>query len=124
MTDVLTAGSLDASVVEGVCWDEVLVPFGWVGELENLLGRRQKKTHVLTLSLSPSVCVCVCVFPPALWWVRYAAKGEVDYSMYGLVLTLLGCICAAAKGVVTNLLMVGSLKLHPMDLLTYTSTCP
>jgi len=54
--------------------------------------------------------------------ITYAAKGEVDYSYYGLVMTMAGCICAAAKGVVTNLLLVGSLKLHPMDLLSYTST--
>jgi hypothetical protein len=37
-------------------------------------------------------------------------------------MTVAGCVTAAAKGVITNLFMVGSLKLHPMDLLTYTST--
>jgi hypothetical protein len=51
----------------------------------------------------------------------YAAKGEVDYTGLGLLLTLLGTFLAALKGVVTNLFMVGSLRLHPLDLLVYMS---
>lgn len=60
--------------------------------------------------------------PRILGVITYAAKGEVNYSMFGLTMTMLGCVCAAGKGVVTNLFLVGSLKLHPLDLLSYTST--
>jgi len=35
---------------------------------------------------------------------------------------MLGAFLAATKGVVTNVLMVGRLKLHPFDLVRYTST--
>eukprot|EP00039_Didymoeca_costata_P020069 m.339949 g.339949 ORF g.339949 m.339949 type:complete len:331 (-) comp19045_c0_seq1:70-1062(-) len=54
--------------------------------------------------------------------VVYAAKGEVNYSVYGLVFTFMGAVLAALKGVLTNMFMVGSLKLHPLDLIVYTST--
>jgi len=54
--------------------------------------------------------------------LTYAVKGEVDYSLFGLFLTFVGCMTAALKGVLTNLFMVGDLKLHPLDLVTYTST--
>eukprot|EP00035_Acanthoeca_spectabilis_P020167 m.431443 g.431443 ORF g.431443 m.431443 type:complete len:331 (+) comp17306_c0_seq1:52-1044(+) len=52
----------------------------------------------------------------------YAGEGDVGGSNYGIALTLVGAFLAAAKGVVTNLLMVGRLKLHPFDLVRYTST--
>jgi len=52
----------------------------------------------------------------------YAAEGEVGGSYYGVAMTTLGAFLAATKGVVTNLLMVGRLKLHPFDLVRYTST--
>jgi len=54
--------------------------------------------------------------------IVYAAKGEVNYSYLGLGLTLVGTLLAALKGVLTNMFMVGDLKLHPLDLLTYTTT--
>lgn len=69
-----------------------------------------------------STKILLSVFVIILGVVTYAAKGEVNYSYYGLVMTVAGCVCAAGKGVVTNLLLVGPLKLHPMDLLSYTST--
>ena len=49
-------------------------------------------------------------------------QGELDYTMFGLCVTALGAVLAALKGVITNMFMVGSLKLHPIDLLTYTTT--
>jgi len=52
----------------------------------------------------------------------YSYKGELDYTMFGLCVTALGAVLAALKGVITNMFMVGSLKLHPIDLLTYTTT--
>eukprot|EP00055_Hartaetosiga_balthica_P016561 m.105534 g.105534 ORF g.105534 m.105534 type:complete len:206 (+) comp9133_c0_seq6:108-725(+) len=51
----------------------------------------------------------------------YAWKGEVDYTLIGLVVTVLGGFLAALKGVLTNMFMVGSLKLHPFDLLYHMS---
>lgn len=49
-------------------------------------------------------------------------QGELDYTTFGLCVTALGAFLAALKGVITNIFMVGSLKLHPIDLLTYTTT--
>jgi hypothetical protein len=49
----------------------------------------------------------------------YAWKGEIDYTAYGMSLTLFGAFLAALKTVATNVFMVGSLKLHPLDLLQY-----
>ena len=49
----------------------------------------------------------------------YALKGEIDYTTFGLLLTISGAFLAALKGIVTNQFMVGDLKLHPFDLLQY-----
>lgn len=49
--------------------------------------------------------------------VALATLGEYDFTALGLFLTLLGTFLAAIKTVVTNVVQVGSLKLHPMDLL-------
>eukprot|EP00730_Choanoeca_flexa_P004925 TRINITY_DN11843_c0_g1_i2.p2 TRINITY_DN11843_c0_g1~~TRINITY_DN11843_c0_g1_i2.p2 ORF type:complete len:325 (+),score=97.40 TRINITY_DN11843_c0_g1_i2:3729-4703(+) len=49
----------------------------------------------------------------------YALKGEIDYTTFGLLLTVSGAGLAALKGIVTNQFMVGDLKLHPFDLLQY-----
>eukprot|EP00056_Hartaetosiga_gracilis_P010293 m.151151 g.151151 ORF g.151151 m.151151 type:complete len:356 (-) comp13291_c3_seq1:3341-4408(-) len=80
----------------------VVISFLW-------LGRRYKKEILLSLFV---IFVGVCI---------YAWKGEVDYTLLGLVVTLLGTFLAAFKGVLTNRFMVGSLKLHPFDLLQYMS---
>ena len=37
--------------------------------------------------------------------------------MWGLCLTLIGALLAAVKGISTNKLLVGQLKMHPLDLL-------
>lgn len=52
----------------------------------------------------------------------YALKGEIDYTTFGMSLTLFGAFLAALKTVATNVFMVGSLKLHPLDLLQYMCT--
>ena len=51
----------------------------------------------------------------------YAAKGELDYTYYGLVMTLLGGFFSALKGVVTNVFLVGPLKLPTLQLLKIMS---
>lgn len=52
----------------------------------------------------------------------YTSKGELTASSYGLLLTLLGAFLASLKGVVSNVFMVGPLKLHPLDLVHYMSS--
>ncbi|KAJ3414633.1 UAA transporter [Chytridiales sp. JEL 0842] len=49
--------------------------------------------------------------------VALATLGEYEFSSLGLFLTLLGVFLSALKGVTTHSLLVGSLKLHPLDLL-------
>lgn len=39
----------------------------------------------------------------------------------GLAATFFGAFLAALKGVLTNVFMVGSLRLHPLDLICYMS---
>lgn len=42
---------------------------------------------------------------------------DVTFTATGLILTFLGVLLSSAKGVVTNQFMVGSLKLHPLELI-------
>ncbi|KAK4705473.1 hypothetical protein P7C70_g725, partial [Phenoliferia sp. Uapishka_3] len=54
---------------------------------------------------------------PVVLGVVFATFGEYNYTMRGLILTLLGMFLAAVKTIVTNRVQVGRLKLHPLDLL-------
>ncbi|KAL8292558.1 hypothetical protein RQP46_001170 [Phenoliferia psychrophenolica] len=54
---------------------------------------------------------------PVVFGVVFATFGEYNYTMRGLILTLLGMVLAAIKTIVTNRVQVGRLKLHPLDLL-------
>lgn len=49
--------------------------------------------------------------------VGIATYGDYYFTAYGLFLTVLGTFLSALKGVITNLIQVDELKLHPMDLL-------
>ncbi|KAJ3105460.1 Kinesin-like protein kif19 [Phlyctochytrium planicorne] len=49
--------------------------------------------------------------------VALATLGEYEFSMPGLLMTLLGVLLSSLKGICTNRLLVGTLKLHPLDLL-------
>ncbi|KAJ3218189.1 UAA transporter [Dinochytrium kinnereticum] len=49
--------------------------------------------------------------------VALATLGEYEFSMPGLLMTLLGVFLSSLKGIFTNRLLVGSLKLHPLELL-------
>lgn len=42
---------------------------------------------------------------------------NIRYDAYGVFLTLLGVVLSAVKGIATNLMMIGRLKLHPLELL-------
>jgi hypothetical protein len=49
--------------------------------------------------------------------VGVATYGDYYFTAWGFFLTVLGTVLSAFKGVVTNQVQVGELKLHPMDLL-------
>lgn len=49
--------------------------------------------------------------------VGLATFGDYSATMWGFFLTLSGAFSAAVKTIATNRIQVGSLKLHPMDLL-------
>lgn len=92
--------------------------------------------HQIIRALTPAFTVVICFF-----WMNktypkevlaslgiiflgvsiYALKGEINYTVFGIVLTAFGAFLAALKGVLTNIFMVGDLKLHPFDLLQYMS---
>ncbi|KAJ3335915.1 UAA transporter [Gonapodya sp. JEL0774] len=54
---------------------------------------------------------------PTLIGVALATYGDYYATAWGLFLTLLGVVLSAFKGVATNQVLVGPLKLHPLDLL-------
>ena len=43
--------------------------------------------------------------------------GDYDYTMAGFILTILGTVLSSLKGIITNRMQVGILKLHPLDVL-------
>lgn len=49
--------------------------------------------------------------------VGVATYGDYYFTAWGFFLTVVGTVLSALKGVVTNQVQVGELKLHPMDLL-------
>ncbi|GAA94562.1 uncharacterized protein L969DRAFT_73900 [Mixia osmundae IAM 14324] len=54
---------------------------------------------------------------PVVAGVGFATYGDYSFTAWGFILTLLGTVLAAMKTIVTNLILVGRLKLHPLDLL-------
>lgn len=63
------------------------------------------------LSIAMQVITGVCL----------ATLGDYDYTLLGLTLTISGTILSALKGIFTNKMQLGSLKLHPLDLLLHMS---
>ncbi|KAJ3173434.1 UAA transporter [Geranomyces variabilis] len=63
-------------------------------------------SHAIYLSLLPIV-----------FGVVLATTADYNYTLLGLLLTLLGTMLAAVKTIVTNIVQVGELRLHPLDLL-------
>lgn len=49
--------------------------------------------------------------------VESCRYGDYYFTTWGLILTLLGTLLAAMKTITTNMILVGRLKLHPLDLL-------
>ncbi|KPV73349.1 uncharacterized protein RHOBADRAFT_38525 [Rhodotorula graminis WP1] len=58
---------------------------------------------------------------PVVAGVAFATYGDYSFTPWGFFLTLLGTFLAAVKGIVTNRVQVGRLKLHPLDLLVRMS---
>jgi len=54
---------------------------------------------------------------PVVIGVVFATYGDYYFTTWGLILTLFGTLLAALKGIITNRIQVGRLKLHPLDLL-------
>ncbi|KAI8591116.1 triose-phosphate transporter family-domain-containing protein [Geranomyces variabilis] len=54
---------------------------------------------------------------PIVFGVVFATTADYNYTLLGLLLTLLGTVLAAVKTIVTNIVQVGDLRLHPLDLL-------
>eukprot|EP00842_Homolaphlyctis_polyrhiza_P001477 jgi/Hompol1/232/HPOL_001866-RA len=63
-----------------------------------------------------SYAVSITMIPIVLG-VSLATIGDYSFTGMGLLLTILGAVLAALKGIVTNFVQVGKLKLHPLDLL-------
>ncbi|KAI9189053.1 hypothetical protein H9P43_000480 [Blastocladiella emersonii ATCC 22665] len=54
---------------------------------------------------------------PIVFGVALATAGDYSFTQFGLAMTFLGTVLASLKGIVTNVVLVGPLKLHPLDLL-------
>ncbi|KAH6589389.1 hypothetical protein BASA50_010042 [Batrachochytrium salamandrivorans] len=70
------------------------------------------------LNKSASFTVALTMLP-IIFGVTLATIGDYDFTILGFILTLLGALLAAIKGVTTNIIQVGKLKLHPLDLLLW-----
>ncbi|KAH6565924.1 hypothetical protein BASA60_009718 [Batrachochytrium salamandrivorans] len=74
--------------------------------------------RVFWLNKSASFTVALTMLP-IIFGVTLATIGDYDFTILGFILTLLGALLAAIKGVTTNIIQVGKLKLHPLDLLLW-----
>jgi hypothetical protein len=54
---------------------------------------------------------------PVCFGVALTCAGELDFSWIGAAMTVFGVVLACWKQLATNQLLVGPLKLHPLDLL-------
>ncbi|GAA5857916.1 hypothetical protein JCM8547_006620 [Rhodosporidiobolus lusitaniae] len=54
---------------------------------------------------------------PVVFGVVFATYGDYAFSRWGLFLTVFGTVLAAVKGLITNAVLTGRLKLDPLDLL-------
>lgn len=68
---------------------------------------------------APAVAISLSLIPVMLGICLATADelGQAGFSLDGFWLTVLGVALSAAKGTVTNALLVGHLHLHPLDLL-------
>lgn len=66
----------------------------------------QKRSAKVYLTLVP-VCLGVAL----------TCAGDLEFTWIGAAMTVLGVVLACWKGLATNQLLVGHLKLHPLDLL-------
>lgn len=72
--------------------------------------------NVAWLGYSPSSQIVLSLLP-TIFGVGLATYGDYSFTAFGFFWTILGTMSSALKGVVTNQVQVGELKLHPMDLL-------
>lgn len=71
----------------------------------------------LTFRLKTFSTATYLALTPVVLGVIMATYGDISFTAYGLFLTVLGTALAAIKTIVTNLVLVGDMKLQPMDLL-------
>ncbi|OZJ03340.1 hypothetical protein BZG36_04215 [Bifiguratus adelaidae] len=71
---------------------------------------------VMLLQKHQSVMTYVSLIPVVMG-VAFATYGDYSYTTMGFFLTIFGTVLAALKTVLTNRILVGRLKLHPLDLL-------
>ncbi|KAJ3143770.1 UAA transporter, partial [Irineochytrium annulatum] len=74
--------------------------------LERLFLRKRVKSLEVYLSLTLVIA-----------GVALATLGEYEFSSIGLAMTMFGVVLSSLKGILTHKLLVGTLKLHPLDLL-------
>lgn len=77
--------------------------------MELVLGTAGRRTIRTYLSLVP-VVLGVCL-------ATVDEFADVSFTWTGLALTLLGVVLSSAKGIVTNIMMVGPMKLPPLELI-------
>jgi len=68
------------------------------------------------LKKQPQRIVAISLLPTILG-VAIATYGDYYFTRLGFIMTVLGTVLSALKGVVTNVVQVGELKMHPLDLL-------
>ncbi|KAI8922402.1 triose-phosphate transporter family-domain-containing protein [Powellomyces hirtus] len=100
--------------ISNVSLNLVTVPFHQVVRSTVPLFTVGLSTCFLNITYSRAIYISLL---PIVCGVIFATSADYTFTTLGLVLTLLGTLLAAIKTIVTNVVQVGSLKLHPLDLL-------
>ncbi|KAJ3020746.1 UAA transporter [Thoreauomyces humboldtii] len=100
--------------ISNVSLNLVTVPFHQVVRSTVPLFTVVLSTIFLSKSYSRAIYISLL---PIVCGVIFATSADYTFTTLGLVLTLLGTLLAAIKTITTNVVQVGPLKLHPLDLL-------
>jgi drug/metabolite transporter (DMT)-like permease len=76
--------------------------------LELVLFRKTRSVRIYCALLPVVLGICLATIDEF---------SDISFTVTGLCLTLLGVLLSCVKGIVTNIFMVGPLRLHPLDLI-------
>lgn len=76
--------------------------------MELVMFRKSQPSRIYLSLILVVLGICLATF---------GELGEISFSLTGLALTVFGVVLSSFKGILTNVLMVGPLKLHPLEVI-------